>query len=121
MTTAAAQSYHLLDALTRQQHRGRGDTWSAARDRAAKLAGVKRSYAKRIWDRWQDMKDVSGEALLKLQAAYDAACEKHEKKAAENIAAMEALDALDQGRPMAAVHGRALGRPQNSEEVEKVK
>lgn len=81
MNTAVEKSAFWLNEIARQQHRGRGDTWSAARDRAAKLAGIERSYAKRIWDRWQTMNDVSGEAVLRLQDAYDAICQKHERVA----------------------------------------
>ena len=59
------------------------DTLSAARDRAARVAGIDRSYAKRIWDRWQTMNDVSGEAYRRLREAYERACERHEAAAAE--------------------------------------
>lgn len=83
MTTAVSRAGFYLNELTKQQHRGRGDTWTAARDRAAKLAGIERSYAKRIWDRIETMKDVSGEALWRLHDAYEASCKNHEDKAAE--------------------------------------
>lgn len=82
MTTAVAKSFRLLEALTIAHHRGPSDTWTAARDRAAEAAGIERSYAARIWNRWQSMKDVSGEALMRLSDAYTAQCEHNEKMAA---------------------------------------
>lgn len=83
MSTAVSETYFFLNELTRKHHRGRGDTLSAARDRAAKEAGVARTYAKRIWDRWETMSDVSGEAYRRFQRAYVASCEHNENKAAE--------------------------------------
>lgn len=64
-----------LDALTAANHRGRHDTWTAARDRAAEDAGVKLSVAKRIWQRLDTLNDVGGTPLLKLMLAYEAMCE----------------------------------------------
>jgi hypothetical protein len=81
MSTAVQQSAEYLVALARLYHRGHGDTWSAARDRAAKAAGVEPSYAKRIWDRWRTMRDVSGEAYIKLRKAYEELCERNDAAA----------------------------------------
>lgn len=81
MSTAVQQSAEYLVALARLYHRGHGDTWSAARDRAAKAAGVEPSYAKRIWDRWRTMRDVSGEAYIKLRRAYEERCERNDAAA----------------------------------------
>ena len=67
-----------LQGLAWVHHRGRHDTWSAARDRAARDAKVRASIAKRIWQRFGDMNDVSGEALLKLMLAYEDACQRNE-------------------------------------------
>jgi len=91
MTTAVHRAGFYLNELTKQQHRGRGDTWTAARDRAAKKAGIPQSYAKRIWDRIDTMTDVSGEALYRLYNAYQASCEHHETMAAEYRAEREAI------------------------------
>lgn len=71
MSTAVVKSRRYLEALTVAHHRGPHDTWTAARDRAAKTVGIERSYAARIWNRWQDMKDVSGEAFMRLSEAYE--------------------------------------------------
>lgn len=94
MSTAVEKSAHLLNELTRHHHRGRGDTWTAARDRAARMAGIERSYAKRIWDRWQTMKDVSGEALVRLEAAYETICQRNEDAADRHAAERAALRGL---------------------------
>jgi hypothetical protein len=86
VSEAVAYSYGILEALTKAEHRGRGDTWEAARNRAAKRAGIPLSYAARLWHRWKDMRGVSGDVLLALQkakAAYDASCTYHETRAAE--------------------------------------
>lgn len=83
MSTAVVRSRRYLEALTVAHHRGPHDTWTAARDRAAKTAGIERSYAARIWNRWQDMKDVSGEAFMRLSEAYESLCEQaqeHERR-----------------------------------------
>lgn len=67
------QAAFWLEKIATKLHRGpRVDTWASARDRAAKFAKIKPSMAERIWHRWQDMKDVSGGALLKLMIAYEA-------------------------------------------------
>ena len=65
-----------LQGLAWVEHRGRNDTWTAARDRAAKGAKVPLSIAKRIWQRFETMNDVGGEALLKLMLAYEEACQR---------------------------------------------
>ncbi|MBB3997231.1 hypothetical protein [Aureimonas pseudogalii] len=92
MTTAVAHSRRMLVALTVAHHRGPADTWTAARDRAARAAGIDRTYAARIWSRWQDMKDVSGEALMRLSGAYVALCERSEAIEAEQTALLERID-----------------------------
>lgn len=91
MTTAVSKSVEYLNHLARLHHKGRGDTWAAARDRAARSAGIERTYAKRIWDRWQTMTDVSGEAFMRLQKAYEDACAKHDAKADQYYAERLAL------------------------------
>lgn len=93
MSEVAVQKAHgWLEALMRAHHRGPTDTWTAARDRAAKAAGVDPTYAKRLWQRWQTMKDVSGGAFLALQEAYEAQCQHNEAMAAHHRAVREAID-----------------------------
>ncbi len=70
-----------LEALMRVHHRGPTDTWTAARDRVAAEIGLERTYARRLWNRWQEMKDVSGGAYKALLEAYEAECLKHENAA----------------------------------------
>ncbi|MDQ0996907.1 hypothetical protein QFZ34_002089 [Phyllobacterium ifriqiyense] len=60
-----------LEKLAQAHYRGRHDTWTAARDRAAKKAGVEPTMAQRIWQRWQTMNDVGGETVIKLMLAYE--------------------------------------------------
>lgn len=94
MSTAVQESADYLNALARAHHRGRGDTWGAARDRAARAAGVEPSYAKRIWDRWQTMNDVSGETYRRLRSAYEAICQRNEEAAAGHRAERLKLEAI---------------------------
>lgn len=71
--TAPQQAAFWLENITAAIHRGpHRDTWSSARDRAAELAGIEPSMARRIWQRWRDMKDVSGDAAIKLMITYEA-------------------------------------------------
>lgn len=95
---AVAETYHYLNELTKRAHRGRHDTWSAARDRVAKEAGVARSYCKRVWDRYSEMKDVSGNAYRALRASYERQCIRNEEAAeayrAERLAMKEPRDGV---------------------------
>ncbi len=81
-----------LEWLTQREHRGRHDTWTAARGRAAKKAGVPESYAKRLWDRWEEMKDVSGGAYRALQHAYDSQCDRQAETAERYRKLREAMN-----------------------------
>lgn len=67
-----------LQGLAWAKHRGRYDTWTAARENAAADAGIASTIAKRIWQRWEQMNDVGGETLLKLMLAYERACQNNE-------------------------------------------
>ncbi|MER9768962.1 hypothetical protein NKJ09_23190 [Mesorhizobium sp. M0189] len=76
------QAKFWLEEIAKKVHRGpRLDTWTSARNRAAEYAGIEVSMAKRIWQRWEDMKDVSGSALVKLMIAYERICETNERAA----------------------------------------
>lgn len=113
MSTAVTEASFYLNELTRIHHRGRGDTLSAARDRAARFAGVERTYAKRIWDRWQSMTDVSGEAYRKLRLAYERACEKHEAAAAAYRAERLKIEAEHNANNSGLPDGRVgMGAPE---------
>ena len=77
---------HWLESLAQAAYRGRHDTWTAARDRAAKKAGVELPMAERIWKRWKTMNDVGGETVLKLMLAYEDLCRRNEEAAAADRA-----------------------------------
>lgn len=80
--TVPERAEYWLQALARAAHRGRHDTWTAARNRAAEKAGLPRTIAQRIWQRWHSMHDIGGDALLKLMLAYEDLCERNEAAAA---------------------------------------
>ncbi|MBB4004450.1 hypothetical protein [Aurantimonas endophytica] len=73
---AVIEARERLVFLTIREHRGPADTWTAARDRTARKIGLDPSYARRLWQRWQDMKDVSGGAYRSLLLAYQAQCDR---------------------------------------------
>lgn len=70
-----------LERLAAAHYRGRHDTWTAARERAARKAGVELTMAQRIWQRWQTMNDVGGETVIKLMLAYEDLCQRTETAA----------------------------------------
>lgn len=73
--SAPQQANYWLESIAKKVHRGpKVDTWTSARDRAAKAAGIKPTMAKRIWQRWQEMKFVDGESLIALMKAYETIC-----------------------------------------------
>jgi hypothetical protein len=72
----------MLETLMKREHRGPSDTWTAARDRTAMKIGIEPAQARRVWQRWQDMKDVPGSVYRAIRNAYDAQCEHNEKMAA---------------------------------------
>jgi hypothetical protein len=59
-----------LNELVRSEWRGMGDTAEMARDRVAAEVGIERSYAFRIWNKPQEMSDISGTAYRSLRLAY---------------------------------------------------
>lgn len=70
-----------LEKLTMAEHRGRHDTLSAARDRVAEKVGAPLSQTKRLWDRWQTMKDVAGSVMIPLMLAYEEMVQRNEAAA----------------------------------------
>lgn len=76
------QAAFWLEGIAKHVHRGpRRDTWTSARDRAAEAAGIEPTMAKRIWQRWRDMRDVPGATLIKLMVAYELLCVASEARA----------------------------------------
>lgn len=70
-----------LEKLTKAEHRGRHDTLSAARDRVAKKTGAPITQTKRLWDRWETMKDVAGSVMIPLMLAYEDMVQRNEAAA----------------------------------------
>lgn len=86
MSSAAHEAFDYLNELQKHEYRGWGDTASAARDRAARKAGITPAQAERVWKRWQSMRTVNGDVYRALRNAYEAACIKVEN-AADSIEA----------------------------------
>lgn len=111
---AAREAFELLNAGTKQQYRGRGDTATAARDRAAKAAGISVSQAERVWKRWDQMTTVNGDVYRALRNTYAHLCTKIENAAdriereAQEIEETNA--ALSSTRPTVASRNQAAQR-----------
>ena len=73
-SVAAKEAFELLNAATKQEYRGWGDTQTAARDRAARKAGVSPAQAERVWKRWQSMKAINGDVYRNLLKTYGHLC-----------------------------------------------
>ena len=93
--SVAQEAYEILHSFVEREHRGRFDTWTAARDRVAIKIGLPVSYAKRLWQRWEQMDDVSGDALRSLYRAQQAR-EKHAERKAQATAAIQMAKAGNQ-------------------------
>lgn len=77
------RALYWLEKLTKAEHRGRHDTLSAARDRVAEKTGAPITQTKRLWDRWQTMKDVAGSVMIPLMLAYEEMVSANEAAARE--------------------------------------
>lgn len=77
------RTLYWLEKLTKAEHRGRHDTLSAARDRVAAKVGTPITQTKRLWDRWQTMKDVAGSVMIPLMLAYEEMVQRNEAAAHE--------------------------------------
>ena len=82
MSTAASEAFGFLNRLTQRQYRGWGDTATAARDRAARDAGITPAQAERVWKRWQRMASVDGDVYRALRNRYEELCLANEQAAA---------------------------------------
>lgn len=84
MSAAAAEAFEFLNAGIKKHYRGWGDTPGAARDRAAREAGITPAQAERVWKRWKTMASVDGDvyrALRNTYEKYEALCERNEAAA----------------------------------------
>jgi hypothetical protein len=80
-SACAAESFDLLNAGAKSVWRGQGDTWTAARDRAAEKAGVTPAQAERLSKNWKHMKHPNGDVYRALRNTYGHLCEWVENKA----------------------------------------
>lgn len=99
-SACAAESFDLLNAGARSVWRGQGDTWTAARDRAAEEAGVTPAQAERLSKNWRSMKHPNGDVYRLLRNKYGHLCSWIEDKA-------DALEARRLGRTGNAVDASA--------------
>lgn len=73
-SAAAHEAFEMLNAATRQEYRGWGDTQTAARDRAARKAGVTPAQAERLWKHWRSMKSMNADVYRGLRNTYGHMC-----------------------------------------------
>ena len=92
MSTAAIEAFEFLNAGIRKHYRGWGDTATAARDRAARDAGITSAQAERVWKRWQTMGSVDGDVYRALRNKYAALCERNEQAADASRAERKSLE-----------------------------
>jgi len=59
-----------LNELVKREWRGMGDTQELARDRVMDRIGIATSYGFRLWSKFSELNDVSGEAYRALRVAY---------------------------------------------------
>lgn len=81
MSIAVTEAFTYLNAGTRKHFRGAGDTASAARDRAARDAGISPAQAERLWKRWKTMASVDGDVYRALRNKYESLCMRIENAA----------------------------------------
>lgn len=119
-SVAAAEAFSFLNAGTKQHYRGAGDTATAARERAAREAGITPAQAERVWKRWRSMTSIDGDVYRALRNKYAALCERNEEAAdayrAERLALRKNNDAVVQGPAPAGV-GMASPRIGEGEEL----
>lgn len=88
MSIAASEAFEFLNAGIKKHYRGWGDTPTAARDRAAKDAGITAAQAERLWKRWKTMASMDGDVYRALRNKYAHLCARIE----------HAADAMEQER-----------------------
>ncbi len=121
MSTAAVEAFSFLNALTKHHYRGWGDTPTAARERAAKDAGITPAQAERVWKRWKSMASMDGDVYRSLRNRYEAICARTEAAAdaleARRLGTKAQNNAVDQGRQTAG-EGNVSGRASVAEKEE---
>ena len=118
-SVAAKEAFDMLNAATQKEWRGWGDTRTAARDRAAKKAGLTPAQGERLWKNWQTVKFPNGDVYRLLRNKYGHLCAWVEN-AADAMEAqrreIEERNAVDTGHP--AVGGGMASASKSSSEQE---
>jgi hypothetical protein len=100
MSTAVSEAFGFLNRLTQREYRGWGDTTTAARERAARNAGITPAQAERVWKRWQRMASIDGDVYRALRNRYEELCAANEQAAdayrAERLQLKAGRNAVDQ-------------------------
>lgn len=106
-SACAEESFRLLNAGAKLHWRGQGDTWTAARDRAAKEAGITPSQAERLQKNWRTMKFPNGDVYRLLRNKYAYLCswienvaeamEREQREIEENHEALGSHSAMAEG------------------------
>jgi len=81
MSIAVGEAFEYLNAGTKKHYRGAGDTPTAARERAAREAGISPAQAERLWKRWRTMASVDGDVYRALRNRYESLCMRVENAA----------------------------------------
>lgn len=119
MSTAVSEAFELLNAGTRKHYRGAGDTPTAARNRAAREAGITPAQAERVWKRWRSMASVDGDVYRALRNRYGHLCAWIENAAdamERETRGIEEANAVDKGHP--SMGGSVAGAARGSSEQE---
>lgn len=119
ISPAAEEAFKYLNAGARKHWRGQGDTWTAARDRAAREAGVTPAQAERLQKNWKSMKFPNGDVYRLLRNKYEALCERVEIAAGRmesELREIEGGDAIGKGHPQ--MGGSMAGASRGSSEQE---
>lgn len=95
---AATEAFQYLNAGVRKHYRGAGDTPTAARDRAAREAGISPAQAERIWKRWRNMASVDGDVYRSLRNRYEALCSRIENTAARIEAEAQEIEEANEAQ-----------------------
>lgn len=104
----AEESFELLNEGAKSVWRGQGDTWTAARDRAADQAGLTPAQAERLQKNWKTMKFPNGDVYRLLRNSYGHLCSFVETKAeamerqAQQIGARQNNETLQGARTVGA-------------------
>lgn len=83
MNTALREAKGWYTSLLEAYHMGRGDREKAVRGRISDETGVPESYLFRLQYKFNEMRDISGEAYRRIKLGYEELCERNEAAARE--------------------------------------